>query len=152
MQRHINYLKYVLIHKWYVLLASIRIKSSLCLAIIHDLSKFMPSEWFPYAYTFYNKNGSKRYLENSEFAIAWNYHQKRNKHHWQYWIITWDRGEMQPLVMPKRYVLEMIADWMGAGRAITGKWEYKNWYKENKKNMILHNKTKKIIDEILYKL
>ena len=51
--RHLNYLKYVLRHKWFVLLASIRIGAPLWGAIIHDLSKFRPSEWIPYARCFY---------------------------------------------------------------------------------------------------
>lgn len=147
--RHFNYLKYVLKHKWFVLLASIRIGASIWAAIIHDLSKFRPSEWLPYARCFYAPDGSKQYLETPAFAQAWNDHQKRNKHHYQYYVILWDRGEMEPLPMPRRYLMEMVADWMGAGRAITGKWETREWYEKNKMNIRLHVFTRGIVESIL---
>lgn len=149
MRRHLNYLFYVLRHKWFVLLASIKINAPLWMAIVHDLSKFMPSEWFPYANTFYAKDGSKRYVESPEFAHAWNHHQKQNKHHYQYYMITWDRGTTEPLEMPDKYAREMVADWMGAGRAITGKWEVWGWYDKNRNNIILHPKTREYVEHIL---
>jgi hypothetical protein len=147
--RHINYLKYVLRHKWFVLLASIRIGAPIGAAIIHDLSKFRPSEWMPYARTFYAPDGSKQYVEGEAFALAWNDHQKRNKHHWQRWIITWDRGTTEPLPMPSSAVLEMVADWMGAGRAITGQWEVKAWYEKNRNSIMLHAETRRRVEYIL---
>lgn len=149
MKRHWAYFKYVMRHKWFVLLASRKIGCSLWLAIIHDISKFRPSEWFPYARTFYAKDGSKQYVESPEFAIAWNHHQKQNKHHYQYWYITWDRGESEALTMPQKYVLEMVADWMGAGRAITGKWEAKEWYLKNRDKIKLSVTTSLMVNEIL---
>ena len=147
--RHLNYLKYVLRHKWFVLLASIRIGAPLWGAIIHDLSKFRPSEWIPYARCFYAPDGSKQYKEDLTFAVAWNDHQKRNKHHYQYWVILWDRGEYETLDMPRKYILEMVADWMGAGRAITGRWEVKEWYEKNKGNIKLSPSTRKTVDILI---
>lgn len=149
MKRNWNYLKYILRHKWFVFLASIRIGAPIWSAITHDLSKFRPSEWIPYAFTFYNENGTKRYFENPYFAHAWNDHQKRNKHHWQYWLITWDRGNTEPLPMPNIFIYEMVADWMGAGRAITGKWEAKEWYEKNKSTIILTIDTREVVEQIL---
>jgi len=119
------------------------------LAIVHDLSKFRPSEWRPYAWTFYADDGSKRYKETPNFAWAWNDHQKWNKHHYQYWVILWDRGEYEPLAMPQKYILEMVADWMGAGRAITGKWEAGEWYSKNKENIKLHPTTRVFVENLI---
>ena len=147
--RHVNYLWYVLKHKFFVFLASIRIKSSLWLALIHDLSKFRPSEWVAYASTFYAKDGTKHYKETPAFAHAWNKHQKRNPHHYQYWLITWDRGMTEPLEMDVKYVFEMIADWMGAGRVITGKWGTFAWYTKNKENIKLHPSTREYLEDVL---
>ncbi len=152
MMRHIQYLKYVLRHKGFVLLASLRIGASIWSAITHDASKFRPSEWIPYARCFYAPDGSKQYKEDSSFSLAWNDHQKRNKHHYQYWVILWDRGEYEPLEMPRKYILEMIADWMGAGRAITGKWEVKQWYENNKEKMKLETITRRTVESILSKV
>lgn len=149
MKRHWNYLKYVLRHKWFVLVASIKIGAPIWAAITHDLSKFRPSEWMPYARAFYAPDGTSQYVESRAFTRAWNDHQKRNKHHWQYWLITWDRGTTEPIPMPNNAVLEMVADWMGAGRAITGKWEAKEWYEKNKGNMILTPSTRQCVEVIL---
>ena len=149
--RHINYLKYILKHKWFVFLACLRIApiKLLWFSVIHDISKFLPSEWWAYARTFYKSDGSKQYNETQEFTIAWNNHQKRNKHHWQYWLITWDRGTTEAIPMPNIYISEMIADWFGAGRAITGKWEAPQWYQKNKDKIILHPDTRSIVESIL---
>lgn len=149
MKRHWQYFKYVVRHKWFVFVAARKIGCPLWLAVTHDMSKFRPSEWFPYARTFYAKDGSKQYVESDEFAIAWNHHQKRNKHHYQYWYITWDRVTSEPLTMPRKYVLEMVADWMGAGRAITGRWETKEWYLKNRDKIKLSVTTSFLVNEIL---
>ena len=140
MRRHLQYLKYILRHKWYVFLAGCKLGIPL-LALVHDWSKFKPSEWLPYARTFYNKDGSKCYQEHPEFTLAWNHHQKRNKHHWQYWMITWDRGDTECLPMPDRYRREMLADWIGAGRAL-GKPDTAGWYEANRDNIKLHPETR----------
>lgn len=152
MRQHWAYLKYVLRHKYFVLLAGLKISAPIWPLIMHDLSKFRPSEWVPYAKCFYAPDGSKQYKETLNFTYAWNHHQKRNKHHWQYWLITWDRGTTGPLLMPSSYVYEMVADWMGAGRAITGKWEAKQWYKNNKENIQLHEDTKLFVESLLERL
>lgn len=147
--RHVNYGRYVLRHKWFVLIACRRIGASLWLGIIHDWSKFRPSEWLLYAQAFYASDGSKQYVESPAFARAWNDHQKRNKHHWQRWLIVWDRGDTEALPMPRKYVLEMVADWMSAGRAITGKWEAKEWYLKNRDKIQLHTETRKQVELVL---
>ena len=147
--RHLNYLKYVLKHKWFVFLACRRLNVSLWRAIKHDWHKFLPSEWFPYAKTFYKPDGSKQYVESDEFAKSWNLHQKRADHHWQYWLLTWDKGVTQPIEIPIECVLEMLADWYGAGRAITGKWEAHLWYQKQKDIIKLHPNTRAYVEEKL---
>ena len=53
------------------------------------------------------------------------------------------------LEMPKKYRKEMLADWIGAGMAITGKRDIKGWYEKNKFNIILHQNTRKWIDDMI---
>ena len=136
-------------HKWFVLIATIRIGGSLRLAFIHDFSKFRPSEWFPYANTFYKKDGSNQYNETPEFNKAWLFHQHRNPHHWQHWILKMDRGDTTRIQIPTKYIYEMVADWMGAGRAITGKWDIKEWYERNKNNIDINQNTRNIVENII---
>ena len=78
--------------------------------------------------------------------MAWNHHQKRGKHHWQYWLITWDRGNTEPIDMPSEYIREMIADWWGSGRAITGNWDAVTWYEKNKDNMTMTPITRRLLE------
>lgn len=152
MRRHVAYLRYVLRHKWFVLLACRDLRLSLYQAIIHDWSKFLPCEWFPYARNFYNPNGSKRIdadYEAKAFKFAWLHHQKLNPHHWQYWVLNNDSGKTEALEMPEAYAREMVADWIGAGRAITGRVETRSWYERNKEHMTLHPATRSFIEGLL---
>lgn len=151
MRRHLAYLNYVLRHKWFVFCACLYFKVPLYRAIIHDWTKFLPSEWFPYANTFYKFDGSKQYVESPSFALAWRHHQRRNLHHWQAWLITWDRGNTEPLPMSEPYIAEMVADWFGAGKAITGSWGAKDWYEKNKEKIILHPASRAIVEDYLTK-
>jgi hypothetical protein len=158
MMRHWQYLKYVVRHKWFVLLAGLHIGPGhwwlwslwVFMLIFHDWDKFLPFSWKAYARTFYNKDGSKRYQEFPEFAVAWNHHQKWNKHHWQYWLLTWDRGETECLPIPEIYIREMLSDWQGAGRVILGKSSNTlEWYGKNYLKIKLHDTTRKRVNELL---
>ncbi len=146
MQRHWQYLKYVLRHKLFVFQECMKLRVPILMAIFHDWDKFMPDEWLPYARCFYAPDGSKQYQESEDFTLAWNLHQKRNKHHWQFWLITWDRGETEALAMPDVFRREMLADWRGAGRAINGKDDTIGWYIKQHDKMILHPDTRAWIE------
>lgn len=83
------------------------------------------------------------------FDLAWNHHQKRNPHHWQYWLLTLDDGGTYPVEMPERYMTEMVADWEGAGRAITGKIDVAGWYAKNQKKIQLHPRTRDFVESLI---
>jgi len=152
--KHLKYLNYVLRHKWYVFIECCK-EGIPFLGLIHDLSKFRPSEWFPYTDHFYGKNSKdgiqtgrnktgyyKPYdTGDEEFDFAWLLHQKRNKHHWQWWILPMDDGGVKIFDMPLKYRKEMLCDWKGASRA-QGKSSVFEWYKENKNNMQLSKETR----------
>lgn len=148
-RRHIAYLKYVLRHKWFVLVAGVQLGVPVWTLILHDWDKFLPDEWFPYASAFYKADGSKQYVESDAFTRAWNAHQKRNKHHWQWWMITWDRGTTECLPMSHAARLEMLADWYGAGRAIAGTQSPADWYMKNADKMQLHPETRAWVEQQL---
>lgn len=125
-------------HKYFVLMAGLRTKVPIWRLIIHDLSKFGPSELLPYARQFHgDKTGN-----DEAFARAWLHHQNVNPHHWEYWV-TRSGNKLQsgaervtPIDMPEHFVREMVADWMGASRSYSGyspasisewDWLQKNW-------------------------
>lgn len=148
-RRHWNYFKYLIRHKYYVFIGIRVCGGSPYRALVHDMSKCLPSEWSPYASTFYKPDGSGQYTPSKDFNIAWLKHIHRNKHHWQYWILRMDSGETIPQEIPQKYVREMVGDWMGAGKAITGRWEVGEWYDNNKYKMRLHPKTKDEVDALI---
>jgi len=123
--------------------------------IIHDLSKFLPSEFVPYANHFYGDKKQKRdktgYYKptdtgDKDFDFAWLLHQKRNRHHWQWWILPEDKGGIIILDMPIKYRKEMLCDWRGASRAQGYGNSIIKWYEKNKNKMQLHKDTRKWIE------
>lgn len=146
MSKHLKYLSYLLRHKWFVFQAGLKIKAPIWRLLIHDWSKFLPCEWFPYVESFYGGYGKDRPQKVQEaFDRAWLHHQHLNPHHWQHWVLREDSGAIRPLDMPDHFILEMVADWAGAGRAITGKWEAKEWYEKNAEKMHLSPKTETLV-------
>jgi hypothetical protein len=87
------------------------------------------------------------------FDHAWLLHQKRNDHHWQYWVLREDSGAAKPLAMPELVIREMLADWVGAGRAIHGMQSNAlDWYNKNKDKMVLHPDTRFTVVKFLEQL
>lgn len=117
MRAHLKYLSYVLRHKWYVFAECCKLGIPLQ-GIIHDWSKFLPSEWFPYVAYFYGgphrslaefSGYEKAYFWDAvrrvskeevgqRFDLAWLLHQKRNPHHWQFWVLMEDSPSARYLV------------------------------------------------------
>lgn len=162
MKAHWQYLKYVLRHKWYVFRGCRLLGVPLHQAIIHDWVKFLPVEWFPYVRQFYNPDGTKRSVRDASgaydpnaqadaFKRAWLHHQ-RQPHHWQAWISIGDGGNLVPLPIPQRFVLEMVADWYGAGMAISGVNDVEPWYLKNKDKIVLEDGTRYRVTQAIKKL
>jgi hypothetical protein len=147
MKAHLLYLRYVLVHKYHVFRMGLKLRVPLLQLLMHDMSKFRPSEWFPYVAYFNHGRRDPEALEN--FARAWNHHQKRNKHHWQYWLLTMDSGETQALPIPARYVFEMVADWYGAGKMFSTSVPFYEWYQQNRGRIVLHEYTRLFLEEVL---
>lgn len=146
---HLAYLRYLLRHKWFVLVECRRLRVGLWQAIVHDMSKFRPDEWRPYLRTFYDRFGGGQNDPHPDYDMAWLLHQRRNPHHWQAWILRMDDGGEKPLAMPEPFVREMVADWVGAGRAITGRRDIAEWYGKNKHKMVLHPNTRALVERLV---
>jgi hypothetical protein len=233
MRAHLKYFSYVVRHKWFVLRAGLTTGAPLWRLLVHDWSKFLPCEWFPYVRKFYGKppnpnpayypgHGWREWIKaewqertDAAFDRAWNHHQKCQPHHWQYWLLVndnpgegaryaitsadggmmhhsiteytagWEKLYHGPvavdlyrvdepsdpenvrymmvtrlteaanarrptaLPMPEHFVREMVADWMGAGRAITGRWEVGQWYAKNHATIQLHAETRALVHQLL---
>ena len=115
----------------------------------HDESKWGSCEFVPYREYFYGKRDSH---VDEEFKKAWLHHIHNNPHHWQYWVLINDDDGIEIIEMPKRYVIEMICDWMSFGYSKHDLTMTKKWYEERKDKIMLHPETRKIVEEILEKL
>jgi hypothetical protein len=154
--KHLQYLWYLLRHKWFVFYAGMFVTHApFWRLVVHDWSKFMPSEWFPYVEKFYGdwRTRAEKLPEDDQmlaaFDRAWLHHIHLNAHHWQHWILREDDGATKVLQVPDAFLREMVADWMGAGRAITGKWEAKSWYQRNKHKIQLHRFSQGVAEALL---
>jgi hypothetical protein len=168
----LRFLHATIVHKYHVYCAGRKLGIGRWQLLIHDLSKFRPSEFVPYGKFFYSAPGADwlKAAPDAQYKSwmlhGWLRHIQRNPHHWQYWCLingasvvatrgtTVDVNPIDALPMPRKYVREMLADWMGAGRAYQGEYpksiaEWK-WWQENKHQIILHDSSRlHLIDAIV---
>ena len=125
--------------------------------ILHDLSKYSPSEFLVGA-KYYQGDRSPNNAEREAlgYSSAWLHHKGRNKHHYEYWIDYSTRevpGGMAPAPMPVKYVVEMFMDRIAASKVYnkerytdSSPWEY---YVKGKEKAPLHPKTKALLERLL---
>lgn len=118
--------------------------------LAHDKSKYEEQEYGAYDAYFYGGNDKNNSIVNSAFDYAWLYHQHRNPHHWQYWVLIKDVGDVVPLEMPLEFVVEMVLDWWAFSWGKGNLYEVFEWYEANKRNMQLHHKTRNVVESILF--
>eukprot|EP01118_Nematostelium_gracile_P006777 TRINITY_DN2185_c0_g1_i3.p2 TRINITY_DN2185_c0_g1~~TRINITY_DN2185_c0_g1_i3.p2 ORF type:complete len:205 (-),score=34.16 TRINITY_DN2185_c0_g1_i3:761-1375(-) len=149
-----RYLYVVLYHKFYVFVAGRYINSklrpsgfsvSLSRMLLHDLSKFSPSEFFPYAYYYYGEN--PRDPNDNDFKKAWIHHYQNNDHHPEFF-----KSGNQINRMSGDAMMELIADWFAANQAYEGNWPQPgkwHWLKKNFSTQPIHEVDKCFIGLIL---
>ena len=121
----------------------------------HDRSKYTVEEYEAYDDYFYGKEGKDEddvAIIDSCFDYAWLHHIHNNPHHWQYWLLFEDEGNIKALEMPRIYVYEMIADWWAFSWRSGNLREIFDWYEAHKRKMRLHEKTRELVEDILKKL
>lgn len=107
---------------------------------------------------FYRRGGKDDHAKNkgaykpgsdNEFDQAWVKHQHRNPHHWQHWCLLQDDGQFKTLLMPRQYVREMVADWLGAGMAQGHGNDLNEWYERNKDKIKLHPDSRVLTESLI---
>lgn len=134
-----NHLKTVLTHKKYVMKYCFE-AGLYWQGIVHDLSKFSFIEfWESVKYYQGTRSPIDACKEENGYSLAWLHHKGRNKHHYEYWQDNFDKGTTH-LIMPYKYALEMVCDYLGAGNAYSGdKFSLQGelaWWENKKKNDI----------------
>lgn len=118
----------------------------------HDTSKNESDEYDAYDAYFYGRNRSFQMVQ--DFNYAWLNHIHRNPHHWQHWILLNDEPNEGEIILdiPYHYILEMICDWWAFSWAKGDLTEIFNWYDQHKSYMKLSEKTRKTVEDILWKI
>jgi hypothetical protein len=142
-------------HKWYVTCACFRC-GLIWQGLVHDISKFSPIEFFS-GVKYFKGSGSPIGVEKSikGYSEAWQHHKGRNKHHWEYWT-DFQNGKIILIKIPPQYVIEMICDWVGAGKAYNNQldpWSIdvlKQYYKDHiLPGMYIHKSTQDFINLLM---
>ena len=124
--------------------------------VFHDLSKLSPVEFFEgVKYWDGKRSPIVTAKERQGLSYAWFHHRGRNKHHYEYWIDGLDEGGV-PKMIPFKYVVEMVCDWLSAGISYNNaspgdvfEKEY-DWWREKSKTAKIHPETKRLINKILW--
>lgn len=148
MGKYKEYFKYLMEHKKNVFIECWN-EGLYWHGLVHDNSKFRMSEFIPYSKFFKATNRAKGNYKTIDevdvnFLKGWLLHQKRNKHHWNYWVSLNRRSQLIPLPMPLKYIKQMVCDWRAMSRKFGG--TPKEFYNKNKDSFILHPETKRNIE------
>lgn len=149
MMKLINHLKTVLKHKHYVFICMAQCGHPIQ-GLLHDMSKFSPAEfWTSVKYYQGTRSPIDAEKEDKGYSNVWFHHRGRNKHHSQYWCDI-SFGEVKPCKMPEKYLLELICDSIGAGKAYMGdRWTSHSpieHYKTRDYKSFYHEETRKAIE------
>lgn len=90
--------------------------------LVHDLSKFSPSEFIPGVKYFMGyKSPNVRERDLWGYSSAWLHHKGRNKHHFEYWVdYNIKKHREEAVRMPGKYVVEMFCDRVAASKVYQG--------------------------------
>jgi hypothetical protein len=121
----------------------------------HDLSKYTFSEFFP-GVRYYSGEKSPNEGEREEYGYskAWLHHKGRNKHHFEYWTdYNIKTRKVEPIKMPKKYVVEMFCDRLAACK-IYNKDKYTpsdalNYFNKRKTERFIHPQTSEELEYLL---
>ena len=122
--------------------------------LMHDMSKFSPAEFIPSAKYF---QGDKSPIEAEKaangYSFAWLHHKGVNPHHWEWWIDFADDGTFIVNKIPYEYVVEMVCDWIGAGKVYSkDKWtqhEPLRYYHKVRDGRHFHPETEELVLKFL---
>ena len=127
--------------------------------ILHDLSKFSPTEFMVGArYWQGNRSPNNAERETIGYSSSWLHHKGRNRHHYEYWVDYNLRGEIDgqvliPVKMPGRYVVEMLMDRIAASKVYKGD-TYTDasaleYYRGGRPELLMHPETAALLEKLL---
>ena len=140
----VKYAKFLSTHISAVISAGIALGLKKEQLVAHDSSKFYPVEFRGFALMNFADDLSE--LDAAFHHHLWN-KKLPNLHHWNCWVIPPDNT---PVVMPEKFVVEMVADWHGVSYAKTGIWDISNWFSQyGIHSTILHDDSWKVLWRVM---
>lgn len=128
--------------------------------IMHDMSKYMPSEFLEGCR--YYQDG-KRSPNNGEreakgYSFAWMHHKGRNRHHFEFWTdyaAKPMKGQhpVGAVQMPRKYVAEMLMDRISASKTYLKedytRHEPLKYFQKGKGKHLMHPQTSRELERML---
>lgn len=123
--------------------------------LVHDLSKYSPTE-FSVGARYYQGNRSPNGAEREEkgYSEAWMHHKGRNRHHYEYWTdMSLQTRNYEPVIMPRKYLVEMVMDRRAACIVYEGK-KYSpgsalDYLLKSREKVLMHPETRRQLEYIL---
>lgn len=142
-------LRRVIIHKFWVAYYCFQV-GLFWQGIIHDLSKFSPTE-IRGALKYWNDSKSSLAYEKelNGYSATFLHHRGCNPHHYEYWIHSLDEGGI-PAKMPPKYAKELICDYLAACKTYGGNPRNEiDWWLKISPNIKMHEETKFYVWRVL---
>lgn len=151
-----GHLKTVIVHKYWVFYYGCKLGIPIR-AFFHDFSKFNTIEFFESVKYYQGGKSSPINAAKADkgYSLAWQHHKGRNPHHYEHWTDKYDSGTVS-IKMPFKYLVEMIADYLGAARAYHGKnftlQDELNWWKNKiSGNVCINEHTRNFVTYVFCK-
>lgn len=116
--------------------------------LLHDDTKTIPSQYDAYDKYLFGPHSNDT---EQKYRYAKLEHYNTNTHHWQYWILRDETGNII-LDMPYECIIEMICDWWSFSWRCGDLFQIFDWYEEHKKKIKLSKRTRDTVEDILDKL
>lgn len=125
--------------------------------LTHDLSKYSIAELNICKYYNGKKSPHQVAREVLGYSPSWIHHYHKNKHHFQAWWDESETGEIIPMKMPYKYLIESFCDMLGASKAYNSKnWKPEMlqdyWYNKCKGMRIQHKDSEAFLDFLIKQL
>jgi hypothetical protein len=125
--------------------------------LTHDLSKYSVTEMKICKY--YTGKGSPHQVarEKLGYSPSWIHHYHMNKHHYQHFFDESETGEIIPMKMPYKFLVESFADMLGASKAYNPEnWKPEMlldyWKQKCLGKRIMHEESTRFLDYLINKL
>lgn len=151
----LGHLKTVTRHRNLVLLHCIRCGIPYR-GLVHDLSKYSPTEFIPGAryYEAGKRSPNEHEREVQGYSTAWLHHKGRNRHHYEYWYdVSTVSRTYEPVPMPLVFLKESFCDRVAATKIYKGD-AYKpsdplDYFKNRPSEQLMHPCTACILEKWL---